>query len=67
LYRYLCVCLVSFATIILCVAPQQMFVVVVVVVVDFVINSVQKPLGAPSYTLWKYVKHYFSHSCFVLG
>jgi hypothetical protein len=41
---------VSFAAITLCVASQQVFVVVVVVVVvDFVIDSVQKLLDTPSY------------------
>jgi len=35
---------VSFATITLCVASQQVF-----VVVDFIINSVQKLLDTPSY------------------
>jgi hypothetical protein len=42
---------VSFATITLCVASQQVFVVVVVVVaVYFITESVQKLLDTPSYT-----------------
>jgi hypothetical protein len=41
---------VSFAAIILCVAPQIVFVVVVVVVVvDFFTDSVRKLLNIPSY------------------
>jgi hypothetical protein len=43
---------VSFATIILCVASQRVFVVVVVVVVvvvDFFMDSVRKLLDIPSY------------------
>jgi hypothetical protein len=45
---------VSFANITLCVASQGVFivvVVVVVVVVDFAIDSVQKLLDKPSYSV----------------
>jgi hypothetical protein len=44
---------VSFATITLCVASQQVFVVVAVAVaaaIYFIIDSVQKLLDTPSYT-----------------
>jgi hypothetical protein len=41
---------VSFAAITLCVASQQVF-VVVVVVVDFIIDSVRKLLNTPSYNM----------------
>jgi hypothetical protein len=44
----LCVSLVSFAAIILCVASERVF---IVVVVYFVIDSVRKLLDIPSYTL----------------
>jgi hypothetical protein len=40
---------VSFATVTLCVASQRVFIVVGVIVVYFVIDSVRKLLGTPSY------------------
>jgi uncharacterized protein HemY len=42
---------VGFSAITLCVASQQVFVVVVVVVLYFIIDSVQKLLDTPSYTV----------------
>jgi hypothetical protein len=41
---------VIFADITLCVASQQVF---VVVIVYFVIDSVRKPFDIPSYNVWK--------------
>jgi hypothetical protein len=54
----LSVSLVSFAAITLCVASQRVF--IVVVVVYFVIGSVRKLLGTPSYVV---IANILSNTC----
>jgi hypothetical protein len=47
----LCVSLVSFAAITLCIAPQRVFIIIIVIIIIyFVIASVRKLMNTPSYT-----------------
>jgi hypothetical protein len=59
----LCVSLVSFVAITLCVASQQVFMIIIIIIIIYLfIDSVRKILGTPSYTYVPFLQvsfHYF--------